>query len=343
MIITDWRRAFCFVVTTTTLVVCTEVQGKESDDAAASPPGTFRSSDTMAMIPTKTAVETVDSTIPSDKKGFAGGISIVFDSLGGNLPKVIENRGRPYVVTSDIYVPSGKSVHIEPGVVLLFRNFTGMHVEGRVLVDGTAEKPIVFSSEFDKVYNPSSMLHANPYDWNGITVHESGIGSTFSFATVMYSVFGINSLNKYIKLDKINFSNNGRSDFVIEGKTQAVSSPFFTYALTVDDARKDGIPVEILMDPHAKKRAVFRYGGLSILTAGCVTAVWSTTELKKDQARLSVLSTRDATDDNSNLIKNDAKAWESARAEKDADLQNAVIASILAVLGGMGFGISFTF
>ena len=297
-------------------------------------------SDSMAM---NDSIEIADSAIFWEAKGSGDVQTLDFESLGGNLPKVVENRGIPYLVASDIYVPSGKSVRIEPGVILLFKNFTGMHVEGKIIAEGTQDKPIVFSSEFDKTYNPSSALHANPYDWNGITVHESGIGSSFSFARVMYSVVGINSLTKYIKLDKMHFSNNGRSDLVIEGKSPVVSAQSFTYALTVDDARKDGIPVKILMDPGAKKRIIFRYSGLSLFAAGCATVIWSAAQLDQDQARLSALSSRDGTDENGNLIKNDGKDWESAHSEKNADIGGAVIGSVLAVLGGVGFGFSFTF
>jgi hypothetical protein len=284
-----------------------------------------------------------DSALFWETKGSGKSQSVEFELLGGNLPKIIENRGIPYLISSDIYVPSGKTIRIEPGVILLFKNFTGMHVEGRIVAEGTPEKPIVFSSEFDKAYNPFSALHANPYDWNGITIHESGIGSSFSFAKVMYSVFGINSLTKYIKLDKMHFSNNGRSDLVIEGKVPLVSAQSFTYALTVDDARKDGIPVKILMDPRARERSFFRYSGLSLLAAGCATALWSAAQLDQVQTRLNAFSDSEIKDERSNLIKNNRSDWESAKAEKNTDIGGAVIGSVLAVLGGVGFGMSFTF
>jgi hypothetical protein len=335
-------RRFCFAGATALTLLLTIRGGAQDTIGPFNPPmGNLPSADSGRM-----AIN--DSTRIADSAFLAGESStlakaVSFETLGGNLPKVVENHGMPYLVTSDIYVPSGKTVRIEPGVILLFRNFTGMHVEGRLVAEGTSEKPIVFSSEFDKMFNPSSALHANPYDWNGITIHENGLGSSFSDAKLMYSVFGINSLTKYIKLDKMHFSNNGRSDLVIEGKIPIVSAQSFTYALTIDDARKDGVPVKILMDPRAKKRTFFRYSGLSFLAAGCATAIWSATQLRQDGGRLTEVSDAEVVDENSNLVKNEPSVWESASSKRNWDTGVAVIGSVLAVLGGAGFGFSFTF
>jgi hypothetical protein len=141
----------------------------------------------------------------------------------------------------------------------------------------------------------------------------------------------------------MHFSNNGRSDLAIEGKVPIVSAQSFTYALTVDDARKDGIPVKILMDPGARKRSFFRYSGLSLFAAGCATAIWSAAKLNQDQDRLDAFSDPGINDERSNLIKNNKGDWESAKAEKNTDIGGAVVGSLLAVLGGVGFGVSFTF
>ncbi|HEX7510885.1 MAG TPA: hypothetical protein VF335_06265, partial [Chitinivibrionales bacterium] len=68
--------------------------------------------------------------------------------LGGNLPKIIPACNKPYLVTADAYVAPGKTVRIEQGAVLLFKNFTGIHVEGKLVVEGTPAHPVIFSSEF---------------------------------------------------------------------------------------------------------------------------------------------------------------------------------------------------
>jgi hypothetical protein len=286
-----------------------------------------------------TAVPAVhDSALPS---AAANGD---FETLGGNLPRLIAARAKPYLVTSDIYVPSGKTVTIERGAILLFKGFTGLHVEGRMIAEGDAGHPIVFSSEFDRNYNPGAKLHANPYDWNGIYIHESGLGSTLAHCRVLYSVYGIISLTRYIRFAGAVFANNGRSDLTIEGKPQTVTAGQpFTYALTLEDARKDGVPVAVLMDPRAKKRNTLRYGGLSLLAGGITLAVWSSVQVRHDQQRLAALKDNSVTDENSNLVKNLRADWEKAERDKNRDVGFVMGSFVLAFVGGSGFGFSFTF
>ena len=265
------------------------------------------------------------------------------ESAVKNAPEAVDRDSGDYLVTSDVYVPAGKTIRIEPGVVMLFRNFTGMHVEGRLVADGTPQHPIVFSSEFDRAFNHASSLHANPYDWNGITIHENGLGSSFSNTRLSYSVFGINSLTKYFKLDNMFFSNNGRSDLVIEGKDRTVAQQPVTYGLTIDDARKDGVPVKILMDPRAKKRNRVRYLGLTLLVGGGAASIASFTQYQHDSYRVTELSKKLVESQDDPLVINVRADWEKARSRRNLDLGIAVFSSFLTVLGGVGFGYSFTF
>ena len=91
------------------------------------------------------------------------------ETLGGNLPKVITAGKQPYFVTSDIYVPSGKTVTLEPGVVLLFKNFTGMHVEGRLVAEGTKGKTDRLLFGVRPAYNPGSTLKPIPMTGTAFT------------------------------------------------------------------------------------------------------------------------------------------------------------------------------
>jgi hypothetical protein len=275
------------------------------------------------------------STPLSSENGFA--------QLGGNLPKVIAARNKPYIVCADIYVPSGKTVTVEPGVIMLFKNFTGLHVEGRLVAEGSELKPIVFSSEFDTTYNPTATQHATPYDWNGLYLLESGIGSSFAYCTIAYSVYGFNALTKYIKLDHVSFAGNGRANLTINGKQELVTSRPFSYALTIEDARKDGVPVKILMDPHAAKRNGLRYGGIGLFIGGMGIGIWNCIQLNQDLHRLSELKDTRVTSENSNLVKNLLSDWDKAEGDKNRNTGFAAAGFILAVIGGAGFSFSLTF
>jgi hypothetical protein len=264
-------------------------------------------------------------------------------SIGGNLPKVLKARQEPYVVTADLYVPSGKTVVIEPGSVLLFSNFTGLHVEGRLVAEGTPQQPVVFSSVFDQTYNTRAPMHANPYDWDGIYIHEGGIGSNLANCTIMYSVYGISSLTKYIRFDNVLFRSNGRADLTIEGLKHPVTTAPYSYALTVADASKDGVPIKILMDPLGKKRNMLRYCGIGLFAAGCVTGIWGSVQASHDASVVQGLRDTRVTDINANLIQNTAADYDRAMKNKNRDQGWAVTGFALAVLGATGLCLSFTF
>ncbi|MBN2036168.1 MAG: hypothetical protein JW768_05445 [Chitinispirillaceae bacterium] len=265
------------------------------------------------------------------------------DTLAGNLPRLIKAQNRPYLVASDIYVPSGRTVTIEPGTVLLFRNFSGLHVEGQLLVEGTEKSPVIFSSELDKDFNAGARLHANPYDWNGIIIHESGLGSVLSHCLVRYTVYGINSHTRYIKIAQVMFSRNGRGDLTIEGMKHPVADRPYSYALTISDAKKDGVPVAVLMDPNAKRRNLLRYAGFSLFAGGMTWGVWSMVLLGNDQKELDRLSSSEVTDEQSNLVKHTSAEYDEAKRARDRSRGLTVTGFTLAILGGAGFAFSFTF
>jgi hypothetical protein len=265
------------------------------------------------------------------------------DTLAGNLPRLIEAQDAPYLVTADIYVPSGKTVTIKPGTILLFKNFTEFHIEGRLLAEGTGNQPIVFSSELDQTYNSGATLKANPYDWNGIFIHEGGLGSSLKHCSVCYTVYGINSLTRYIRVEQVTFRNNGRTDLTVEGKQHQVSDKPYSYALTINDAKKDGVPVEILMDPQARKRTILRYGGFSLVAGGLTMGVWSLVLLNHDQQSLDALSKKVVIDQNSPIVVKLKRDWEKARDDRNRDRWMAGISFLLASAGSIGVSWSFLF
>ena len=117
----------------------------------------------------------------------------------------------------------------------------------------------------------------------------------------------------------------------------------YSYTLTVNDARRAGVPVEILMDPYAKERSVLRYSGLSLLAVGGTMGLWWGIQAGNDNKRLIELSDIDVTDQNSNLVKNTTPITKPRSPAKTGDIGLSVTSFVLAVLGGAGLGYSFTF
>jgi hypothetical protein len=275
----------------------------------------------------RASAEEADSSSASDSaKGIPTGTTVYaeFDTIGGLLPAIVTPGPAPYLVVTDIEVPAGETVTIQPGVVFLFRSFTGLHAQGKLKAEGTKEQPIVFTSEFDRTYNPACTLLANPFDWNGIYLHENAVGSRLAACIIKYSVFGINSATKFIRISDSYFNANGKSDFIVEGANQNIAVQPFSYALSVNEAAVNGVPVDILEDPAAPKRQALRYCGLVTFLGGTGLGVAYTVKL--------VESRHDAAPDR-----------ENARS-REANYTLAMLGGyVLGCLGALGFAVSFTF
>ncbi|HUI93369.1 MAG TPA: hypothetical protein VLX68_14070 [Chitinivibrionales bacterium] len=258
-----------------------------------------------------------------------------FQAILGDLPKTVSAEKGPYLVTSDIYVPAGKTVVVDAGAVFLFKNFTGLHVQGTLIAKGTAEKPVVFTSENDKRFNKETALIANPYDWNGIFIHNDAIGTDLQHVEVVYSVYGINALTRFFRIVAGTFRDNGRANLTIEGQAQAVTAEPYTYSLSVKNAAIDGVPVKILLDPDARRRNIVRYTGIGVLAAGVVAGAVFTTQWDASKKRMSTVA-----GDLFTYTSSDFTAAQSAR-NTNAALMTACYA--LGFIGACGFTYSFTF
>jgi hypothetical protein len=293
-----------------------------------------------SIAPARQAAAPKDSAVsPLQKSSPAPATAAAFDTLAGPLPEIIKPRGRPFLVIGDIEVPAGKSVTIGAGAVLLFKTFTGMHVLGRLSVEGTKDAPVVFTSENDRSVNRATALFPNPYDWNGIYIHADAVGSSFAYCKVLYSVYGLVSETKFIKLDPVILQFNGKSNLVIEGKEQQVTDKPYRYVLSTRDVAAEGVPVKILSDPLAPKRNALRYGGIVVAMAATVGAVYFGLQWHTDQANLSKMST----DDKLVLRSYDESEWTLTRTHRTNDIYLTAITGALAVVGYIGFGWSFTF
>ncbi len=261
-----------------------------------------------------------------------------YTELAGDLPKIVTADKSPYLIIADIFVPAGKVVRIEAGTVFLFKNFTGVHVQGILVTSGTKEKPVLFTSENDRSANPSSTLNPTPFDWNGIYIHKDGLGSDLQHIIVKYSVKGIISETRFIRISNGIFSENGRNHLSIEGVEQSVieSSPY-SYSLSTKDAMIDGVPVKILQDPEARKRNCFRYSGLGVCAAGAISATMASLELKDSRKKFKII------DSDLTIGPRGDLDWEAARSEVNRNVAWTVSSFLLSTVGALVFTWSFTF
>jgi hypothetical protein len=276
--------------------------------------------------------ETVDSLIPPVN-------NLGFDTIAGDLPGVVVAKTIPYLVVSDIYVPQGKTVIMEAGAVFLFKSFTGLHVSGTLLAHGTKDKPVVFTSENDKEYNHTSVIDPAPFDWNGIYLHEDAIGSQLSFCAVLYSVDGLNSLTKFIRLSPCLFLHNGRASLTIAGVPYTVTDQPYEYALSANDPSLRGVPVVILKDPNASSRTILRYSGAAISLTGFVMEIIFASKLSSASREFDAASGTDQ----ANLAGSSGASWSEKRNAKNKDFASLIAGIGVLIIGGIGVGWSFTF
>ncbi len=262
------------------------------------------------------------------------------DTLAGPLPSLVKARKKPYIVVTNIEVPPQKTVTIEPGVVFLFKNFSGLHVRGRLIARATVDYPIIFTSEFDQSCNKGSGRDANPFDWDGIYMTNDALGTQMAHCEIRYSVYGLISDTKLIRLDPVTFKDNGKSVIVIENQEIPVANEPYRHVLDQNDPDLLKNAVQFVRDPLQSKRTALRVGSFITILGGIgVTAVFGYYRYQSYK-ELDDLSSDDFINtnrDNGNALWNNAKKeW----------IRNMIISDsglLLTALGIYGVRVSFTF
>jgi hypothetical protein len=192
----------------------------------------------------------------------------------------IDSTGNPYVIEKTIIIPEGKKIVVNEGCVFLFKSYTGIKVFGNLIIKGSQGKNVIFTSYNDNMFNPRSDQAAKPFDWNGIVVAKEADTVKMENFRLLYSSFGIKSLNGKIALKNAIFGSNGQYNFMISDKMQDVKENVpFSYNMTIEKTagsnetqvknavKPKPIDKETLFTPMNVKR-------YSALTVGAVGAVF---------------------------------------------------------------------
>lgn len=138
--------------------------------------------------------------------------------------------GNPYIIDEYIDIPEDSKLTIKSGCIFLFKSFAGMKVFGTIIVEGTKDQPVVFTSINDANFNKNTSQLPNTFDWNGIYIQANSIDAKFRNFTLMYSTFGIKSQKEDITIQSGNFQNNGQFHFTINDNIQYVQDDIsYTY------------------------------------------------------------------------------------------------------------------
>lgn len=265
-------------------------------------------------------------------------------------------KKNPYIVEKDIVIPNGKSITIPEGIVLLFHPFTGFKVEGRLVVQGSSNQPVIFTSIYEKNFNPQSEQLPNPFDWNGIFITKDADGAFLNHFSLKYSVYGVKSQCKNIIIQNAMFQQNGQFHFTVNEQIQYVQDNIpFSYG---DSSKVHKITAnfgsDINLQPTPKndneqkqKRSknkiisIFSYSSLSIGIAGGIAGAIFAVNMKNYLDKCKEITKNSGSN---NIAQNDKYDEFNIYKKKYNDMRTAIIvSSVVGGLGLAGFGISIAF
>lgn len=138
-------------------------------------------------------------------------------------------RGR-YLVWKNVVVERGKALTFAPGSIVRFRHLAGIEVRGTLKCLGTADKPIILTSDNDRFEDSEDKDSPRPFDWNGVKASDSSARIVFGHVRLLYSTYGLDVAHEASVelLDSVVFAGNGRQNLSIGGEPVPVedAKPF---------------------------------------------------------------------------------------------------------------------
>ncbi|MGB5529709.1 MAG: right-handed parallel beta-helix repeat-containing protein, partial [Ignavibacteriaceae bacterium] len=78
--------------------------------------------------------------------GIDPGLGGVYTKINGQLSGILTKSNSPYLVTDNIYIDEGTNLVIEAGVLVFFKNETGLNITGGLKAIGSKEDQIFFKA-----------------------------------------------------------------------------------------------------------------------------------------------------------------------------------------------------
>jgi hypothetical protein len=253
----------------------------------------------------------------------------------------LDASGNPYIVDKDATVPAGKQLSIKEGCVFLFNGFTGLNILGDLSVEGSDQRPVIFTTVNDNDFNPKSQQLPNPFDWNGIIIaKESGSIHLQNFQ-LRYSVYGIKSQNPVMTLQNGVFRQNGQFHFTMDDKIQYVQDNI-PYSYNISSSGEKPAAGEVLEKKKSSKktatsntRNIIRYSSLGIgvigIVAGTIFAI---------QENSTYTKTQDPKYKSNAALFNE---WSNLNSQWETQRNVSIVSFVIGGIGLVGFTATFLF
>ncbi len=122
---------------------------------------------------------------------------------GGSIDAYIQKGGmvieedatlltdKAYVIYDSLVVRKGATLTLTEGTKLMFHDKAALHVYGKLMVEGSYEKPVVLRGDrMDHMFD--YLLYDNtPSRWEGVVIHRGSLGNEFTQLDLHSSCFGI--------------------------------------------------------------------------------------------------------------------------------------------------------
>jgi hypothetical protein len=142
--------------------------------------------------------------------------AIAQTNIGGTLRKdtAFTKAGSPYFITSNLGVSQGRTLTIEPGVIINFDNASQIIIQGKLVANGNKDEPIIFNGKIKS----DAMLVFEKTNLNNSFVSFVRFNGPKDAIKINYfrldNTIGILNLNN-VEFFNTKFHNNGNIDVII--------------------------------------------------------------------------------------------------------------------------------
>ncbi len=99
-------------------------------------------------------------------------------------------------VSSNLTVPSGVTLQINPGATITFSGYYKLRIEGALYASGSSSSPITFQGS------------GSPGSWFGIEFYDISQGSSLRYCTIKDATYGLNLISSYLPPNPLVITNN---------------------------------------------------------------------------------------------------------------------------------------